>query len=263
MRSKTILLSVLMFLAIAGVIAATTGRHWWKQPANASASPAPGIGQNLPAAPAEYSRLFQRMQVTDSAMDISGTIHIYDGERDGLLKETKSFRAFRQGRQWYYQLSYLQTWCDGDLVLVLDTLHRQMEVSKPVAGRGQGPLAANMPSAMLFNDSAQFRISGSVEQDQTERILTLRSDYSPEIKVCRLYYDTASYRLHRTEIEWWKDRVGRDTAGSNIWLAKLDYVYRPRSTQGIGQEMRSYIVLGPDGIKPADRYSNYHVKVNF
>jgi hypothetical protein len=259
MSPKTILLSALMLLALAGVIAATSSRHWWKA---ATAAP-PVAGQNLPSPASEYGRLRQRFQVTDSAMDISGTIRIYDGETDGLLKEAKLFRSFRHGRQWFNQLSYLQTWCDGDLVLVLDTVHRQIEVSKLVAGGGQGPLAANMSAAMLFGDTAQFRLGGDVEQESGQRILRLRSELNPEIKVCRVYYDTASYRLHRTEIEWWKDRIGRDTSGSNIWLARLDYVYRPRSAQDIGQEMRRYITLGPGGIKPADRYADYHVKVNF
>ena len=266
MKFKVILLSALMFLVLAGVIASATGRHWWPVQTAAEGSGQNGpaaAGQDLPAASSEYDRLRQRFQVTDSAMDISGTIRIYDGERDGLLKEAKPFRAFRRGRQWFSQLSYLQTYCDGELVLVLDTVHRQIEVSKLKPGGSRGPLATNMSAAMLFSDTAQFRLSGSVEQEPGQRILTLRSDLNPEIKVCRVYYDTASYRLHQTEIEWWKDRVGRDTSGSNIWLARLDYVYRPRSTQDIGREMRRYITPGSDGIKPATGYSDYHVKVNF
>ena len=258
MTAKTLLLSALLLLVLAGVIMAGVGNHWWK-----TSFRAPVAGKNLPTAAVEYDRIRERFRGGDSAMDIGGTVRLYDGERGGELKESTPFRSVRYGAQYFTQLSYLRTWCDGKLVLVVDTVHRRMQVSKPVMVGPKGSDLSTMPVNLLFSDTALFRFTGSVSQEGTERILTLHSDYNPEIKASRVYYDTANYRLRRLEVEWWKDRSGRDTAEGKIWLAKVEYVYHSRDNMNIGDEMRSYITVGRNGIMPTARYAGYEVKINF
>lgn len=217
---------------------------------------------SLPPASAEFGRLSEQMQIRDSTMDISGTIHIYDQERDGMLKEVKPFRFVRVGTGYFAELSSLRTYCDGKLVLVVDTANRDMEVYKYVAN-GSQDITARMMANHLFNDTASLRFTGNVRQKGSERVLAVHSDYNPEIKVYRVYYDTANYRLRRVEVEWWKDRRGVDTIANHIWLAKLDYSYRPRGIIDIPAYMRRFIIIGAGGVKPTADYADYRLTVNF
>lgn len=257
MTRKTILLLSLLLFALAGVIAAAAGGQLFR----VAVLGRPGIG-SLPAASAEYGRIYEQFLARDSAMDISGTVRIYDQERSGVLKEEKPFHFCRAGRQYFSQLSYLRTYCDGELVLVVDTVHGQMNVTRAPA-HARDVAAAGMPIEALFSDTARFRFSGQVEQEGVGRVLSLRCNSSPGIRVCRIYYDTTSYRLQRMEIEWWKDQSGIDTAAGRIWLSKIEYVYRRRETSEPGKELWRYICIGPDNtIKPAAAYSGYQVQMN-
>ena len=102
-----------------------------------------------------------------------------------------------------------------------------------------------------------------VTQEGAGRILALQSAAHPEIRNCRIYYDTLSYRLHRAEIEWWKDLNGQNVKTDRIWLAKVNYTYRSRGNVDIGQEMRRYIVGDPGGLKATEAYAGYTVHKNF
>jgi hypothetical protein len=256
MTSKNFLFSALL-LVLAGFVAAGADGYWWRTPMPAAAS-----ASDLPDPAAEYGRLRQRYQTVDSAMDVSGMIRIYDGEHNGKLKEIQPFRSVRSSRQYYWQIGYLRNWYDGSILLVVDTMHRRMTVSRPVSDNLQSTGPYKMPADLLFSDTARFRLSGTVEQEQGQRTLTLHSDYNPEIRVCRVYYDTATYRLHRTEIEWWKDLSGRDTAAGKVWLAKVEYTYCPPRID-ICKEMRTFITVGANGVTPTLPYANFDIKVNF
>lgn len=255
MTRKTILLPCLLLLVLAGVIAAVGPRL-------RSGVVAGGAGlRALPPASEEYGKLLRRFQAGGADMDISGTIRIYDQERESSLKEEKPFHFCRSGRQYFSQLSYLRTYSDGGLVLELDTVHRRMEVSKAPAG-GLDSALAKIPVEMLFSDTARCKLSGQVEEKGVERVLSLHNDYSPAVRVCRVYYDKTSYLLHRMEIEWWKDRSGLDTSANRVWLAKVDYTYQAPAACKPGDEMRRYIHVGTGGdIKATSAYSGYQVNV--
>ena len=255
MTRKTILLCSLLLLVLAGVIAAAAGDRL----RGAFAGRGPNV-HNLPPASTEYARLLRRFRAGDSAIAISGTIRIYDQEHGGLLKEQKPFRFERYGRQYCSQLSYLRTYCDGELVLVVDTVHRMLQVMKapPV---GKDSVLAAMPVDLLFSDTARFKLSGRVEQMGAERMLTLHSDFNPEVKVCRVYYDTVSYVFHRTEVEWWKDQAGLDTAAGKVWLAKIDYTYELSKDIRPGDGLHRYVRTGAGGaITPDPAYSTYQLE---
>jgi hypothetical protein len=257
MKRKTILLSFLMLLVLAVVIAAAGARL-------RSIVVAGGVGLRvLPPAREEYGKLLRRFQALGADMDISGAIRIYDQEHEGNLKEEKPFHFIRSGRQYFSQLSYLRTYSDGEVVLELDTVHQQMEVSKAPAG-GLDSALTRMPVDMLFSDTARYKLSGQVEEKGAERMLSLHNDYSPAVRVCRVYYDTAGYLLHRMEIEWWKDQSGLDTAANKTWLVKVDYVYHKPSGSRPGDEMRRYIHVGTGGeIRVTSAYSGYQIHASF
>jgi hypothetical protein len=255
MTRKTILLLCFLLLVLAGVIAAVGTRLRGTVVDGGS-----GL-RTLPPASEEYGKLLRRFRAGGADMEISGTIRIYDQEREGVLKEDKPFQFCRSGRQFFSQLSYLRTYSDGDLVLELDTVHQQMAVSKAPAG-GLDSALAKMPVEMLFSDTARYKLSGQVEEKGGERMLSLHNDYSPAVRVCRVYYDTASYLLRRMEIEWWKDQSGLDTAANKTWLAKVDYVYHTPAGSRPGDEMRRYIHVGTGGeITATSAYSGYQVNV--
>jgi hypothetical protein len=255
MTFKTLLLSAFL-IPVSGIITAAVWRHLRK-------TNFPGVVESvMPAAGTEYGRILERFRGPDSTMDLSGTISIYDGANDNMLKEEKPFRYVRYGNQYLSQLSCLQTFCDGDLVLTVDTLHRRMTVTElgPATRRNADLFGAS--PAILFSDTSKFRLSGIVEQQQGLRILSLHSDFNPEIRTCRLIYDTLTYRLHRTEVEWWKDRSGRDTTRGHIWLARVDYRYRSRGSMDIAREIRTFIDVGRTGVKPTARYQGYELRTN-
>jgi hypothetical protein len=257
MTIKTFMLFFLLLLALAGVTAAGLVNHWWGKPLNVQV-------RELPAAADEYARIINRYSTMDTAMDISGTIQIYDGEKDGSLKEKNSFEAVHYGRKYYWQLSYMRTYCDGNLILMVDTVHRRLQVSKlRTSGSSGFPAGLAVTLGSLFNDTSSFKLTGEVEEQGPGRILTIHSDFAPAVRVCRLYYDTASYRLSHSEIECWKDRSGKDTTTGKIWLAKVEYNYRPCKERDIGKEMWSYIAREKNVIKATGQYVGYSVMTNF
>lgn len=257
MISRTILVSTLLILALTGFIKAATDHHWWRTKQSAG----DGLPQ-LPAAKDEFARILKKYAGTDSVTDLSGIIHLYDGETS-MLKETNSFRCYRSGGKYFWQLSYLQTFCDGKILLQLDTLHKEITVSKNIpAGNGVG-FPGQMPAA-LFNDSAVVHLTGTVEPMGGQRELVLHSDFQPAIRECRLFYDTLDYRIKKEEIEYWKGVVtsGSD-ANQKIWLAKVDFDYKPGLDPGISQSIASMIRIDNGQVKGIGRYQDYQVNVNF
>jgi hypothetical protein len=182
MLSKKLLLLTLLFSATVALIATAAGRHWWKT----QKTTGPTVS-GQPSIAAEYGKLMSRYREFDSVADLSGTIRIYDGEKNNHLKETRTFRYYRFRNEFYWQLSYLKTFCDGRLVVQLDTMDRVITVSMAAVPGRPGQTAGNMPPALPFNDTTAFGLSGSVAQEGGNRVLSLHSDRYPGIKECRLF----------------------------------------------------------------------------
>lgn len=220
--------------------------------------------RELPVAAVEYRRIMERFAGADSNIDLSGTIRIYDSENKYALKEERTFRYTRYGAQFYAQLSRLQTFCDGNLVLQLDTLNRTITLSKAPTGQKASSDPGMQPFDRLFSDTATFRISGTVSEFASERILKMQSDFNPEIRSCSLVYDTLSYRLHRAEVEWWKQiPTGDKNTTGKIWLAKLDYHYQLPVLLDIHKRIDSIIIIRDGRVCGQPAYKDYQLNTSF
>src|SRR5258708_5908563 len=248
MFSKKIILSVVFVLALSGAMA---GYHWWKVSGD---RPVPE--KTMPSAAEEFGKVMQAYGRADSLSEVSGTIRIYDKEDKGSLKETKTFCFVRSGAGYYARMSYLQTYCDGVWMVQLDTVHHRVQVSGAPSGVG-GMLPG--PLTTLFSDTARFRIGGVVTDEGGERGLHLQNEFRPEIRSSTLFYDTLSYRLNRAEVEWWKPSSLPNEKGDRIWLAKIDYRYRPAPRLDLSEKVRSILTVTGGGVKLTATYRDYEV----
>ncbi len=260
MISKKLILMGVVLLTMAGFLTAMAGRYWWR-----STFAVPVAEAELPGAAAEYRKIIERYHGRDSASDLSGTIRIYDGENKNALKETKTFRCVRSGGQYYMQLSSLQTFCNGAILLQLDTVNKRILICKAVNAGLSGGSPGKDPVEILFSDTARFKMSGMVSPGQrTERVLRLQSDFDPQVRSCRLCYDTLTYSLHNAEIEWWKN--GPDSEGlssDKIWLAKMDYQYHPAGRLNVDERIGEIISISNGKVRLTASYRDYQVTTNF
>ena len=220
-------------------------------------------GSALPPAVDEYKRIMARYLGADSDINLSGTIRIYDGENKFSLREEKGFHYSRKGGQFFAQLSRLQTFCDGKLVLQLDTLAKSVIVNKAPSGRLSIGAPTMQPFDRLFSDTARFRFSGEVSGQGVMRTLRIVSDFSPEIRSFSLIYDTATYRLSRAEVEFWKrGTLPGDQTADRIWLAKIEYHYGVPAVLEMEKKIRQVVGLEHNGIRLRDTYKDYQLTTN-
>jgi hypothetical protein len=253
MSYKKIILSVLLLSVLT---AATAGYRWWKSQDKASAP-----NRELPAAAGELEKLMrQYRRVADTLASVAGTIRIYDKENKEVLQETRTFRYIRCGAGFYMQLSSLQTFCDGRWLVQLDTAGRTILLGKaPVFD----PAEATNPASLdrLFRDTAQFRTSGMVHVEGSQRRLVLFSERNPEIRSCTLCYDSLSYRLDRAEMERWKPGSGPHEKDDRIWLVKIDYQYPPAEKIDLRAKIKSIVTLDGRVATLAAAYRDYALHI--
>jgi hypothetical protein len=243
MRTKNIRIGVLLSAVLAAVAAlAIAGTY---ERTEATTVDFRGELRNL------YAHLLQERKV-----DVAGVIRVYDGGDGKTLKEENTFRFIRQGAQYYSQLSYLQTFVSDSLMVELDTVNEYMVVSYPPEGDvfATAPL---LPDS-LFATTARFRTAGQVLTREDERMLTLTSDYNPEVKSYTLTYDTATYRIRRATIAWWQAGApAADTA--RVWLTHVDYRYQPFAAINMHERIRRIVSIRHGRVIPVERYSRYEV----
>jgi hypothetical protein len=255
MSAKKIILSLSMLCLLT---AATAGFRWWKD------RPA-GMSPVTPPVAEELKKVMQAyQQAAGGPAAITGSISIYDREDNDLLKETKSFCFFRQGASFYTQLSRLQTFCDGDLVVQLDTVDRQIIVQK--AAPGQAKMGASLfldPRwESYFSDTARFRMTGTLTAEGRNRRLLVESELTPELRLSTLVYDTLTYRLDNAEIEWWKKTPLAGGKTNKVWLAKIAYQYVTAFDMDIRKKMRSIVALSKGKVMATDAYRDYQIIAN-
>lgn len=249
--------------------AATAGLHWWKR-SNRAGTPRSG----LPSPSHELQRVVREFRRTaDTLASVAGTIQIYDLEGTPVLKQTTTFRYFRRAGGYYMRLSYLQTFYDGEWVVQLDTVNRQIAVGKlapDAAGSKDQWAAASMGTAgfmggsldALFSDTARFRTSGTVTAVGNRRTLRLNSELNPDIRATSLLYDTLDYRLIRAEVEWWKPTTHPDAKGDKAWLARLDYQYPPAPQMDVRKMIAGIVTMREGKATPCAAYEGYQINVN-
>ena len=252
---KTLLKLIASVCLLTAACWAIAGRnpHWFHNPGAIS----------LPDAKEELNKLYTAYIKKDAALDIKGSIRLYDEEHDNTLKEENSFRIIKQDSQIYTRLSYIQTFVRGELAVELDTVNRTILVSKldPAASTAIANHALML--GQWFSDTARFKMTGSVTASSNTRTLRLQTEMNPEIRSCSITYDTVSYRVRQAEIEWWKQGQIADTSAVHrTWLARIDYVYLPFS--GLDSSQRIDHVIRISGqIIPALEYKDYKIHNRF
>lgn len=259
MRGKTFLLIGGLVLALAGLFAAG-GRRFWKHGSPLAEPRVVQAERDYPPAADEYQKIMRCFSTRDSNINIWGNIRIYDGENKYALKEQRTFAFIRYGDQFYSQISRLQTYCDGSLILLLDTLKKTMVVSEAPTKMNGNVDPVSQSIGHLFSDTAKFRIYATVSREGADGVLKMKSDLRPEMKSCTLFYDTTSYRLLRSEIAWWKQPVLTKTGPKDgIWLSKLDYHFENPHPLDIHKKIEAMILVKGDKVNPRPMYKDYHV----
>ena len=267
MTSKKIILSVLL---LSFLTAATAGYRWWK-------AQAPAPERELPSAVEELKKVMQQYRrIADTSASVAATIRIYDLENKAALKETRTFRYVRCGAGYYAQLSYLQTFCDGKWIVQLDTVNRQIGVTKlardaagtnlsgasgTIAPGGAAWIGGGSLEA-LFSDTARFRTTGTVTAEGDQRALHMHSDLNPEIRSVALYYDTLAYHLYRTEIEYWKPTARLDDKSDKVWLAKIEYHYPQAEKMDIRRMFTAIVTIDGRKVTVGAAYRDYQLNLN-
>jgi hypothetical protein len=217
-----------------------------------------GADNNQPDAKEEYRRLYDRYTRTDSIMAMKGSITLYDGENPSAVKEQANFEYAKRGAEFYSHLSSLQTYCDGKLVLQLDTINKVIALSPANVESMTGD--QNTSSLNMFFSDTAFRFTGSVSGNDHERTLTCRHERAPDIRLFRIIYDPVSYQLRKAEIEWWKDPLTIDTTRTkNVWIAKINYQHISAAPWKADELMNKIIKITKTGIEPTSRYKDYTI----
>lgn len=200
------------------------------------------------------------LRYADSSLHISGVIRLYDLENDGQFKEESPFTFIRNGKSYFSQLDYLCQFANESMIIQLDSINKSIVVSKN-EGLDISLSGDLFPFDQYFTDSAEFRVTGTVAEKGKQRILELRSDFTPAIKVTRIVYDPVTYTIKETEIEWWKEQLFREEKdGKKCWLTKIDYSYGKPGSTSIDSLINSVIETQPK-IKLKGSYSDYSLDV--
>lgn len=248
---KKIVLSLLSLLILTGILAAAVHYHHLHKPAsNTPAGP-------LPSGSVEFRKILQRLNGPDSAVEVYGSIRIYDGEDSSRLKETSTFCMLRSGRKYYYQLSCLQTICNGSILLQIDTMNKTLAVKRVTDTIEK---MRGLMSNMLPGDTLAAGISAVVSREHGQRVLRLRNEMQPEVRTFSLVYDTVDYRMRRAEVEWWKPGTGMpDSLSQRVWITKIDYHYRQSRPEVIDDKLRKVVAVKDNKIKLMPLYEGYRL----
>lgn len=251
-RIKSWVLAGVLLLSAVLVGIAGNYKGWFRSP---------DAGLEQLDAGAEFRKIGERF-LQDTVLSMAGAILLYDGEQPDQVKEQNSFRLVKESTNMYNRLGYIQTFSSDGWMVQLDTLNQILIVTDaPVQAQGADG-GFQQSTGLMFNDTTAFMAIGTVTGDQRERTLSLRSDLHPEVRLYRLTYDPATYRMKRAVIEWWKDAVVSDTTkASRVWITKIDYQYETAPALKVGELIDQVITRGQDSIYPKERYKDYQFHI--
>jgi len=220
-------------------------------------------GTELPSAKEEYARLIRKFISPDSTVQMTGNVTVLDGAQPNVEKERSSFQYVRKGRNFYSSLSFMQTFFNGKFMVQLDSLHKVIFISQVNDSTQTQPgLDPVLLSNKLFSDTASFKVSGTVSGDDKLRILTIASDFNPEIQNFTISYSPADYSMKSAEVRFYKNgrRVeGNADDGSNVWISKVDYKESQMKDLDMDGMISKIFVIRQGQIVPTASYINYRV----
>ena len=218
----------------------------------------------LPPAKDEYTKLVQHFLHPDSASVIKGTVKLYDGASPERVKEKSDFISIRDGSSFYSKISFTEVICDGKWYVQIDTLHKQLLITALNENQVKAPLSPAMGGLFdrLFSDTATFKVSGTVTGNDLERLITIKSDFNPEIQYFTLRYSPADYSIRGAEIRFWKNRrPDADTTEEqkNSWITKIEYRQAGKKLVNINDRINQVFKIKGHTMEPAAAYHDYKV----
>ena len=254
-KRKIIVLIIIGLVTLSGAAVAGSWAGWFSTSV---------VKNELPDAKEEFKRICDRMK-GDTNVNIGGAITLYDGEKPTEIKEKTSYRYLRKQEQFFSQLSFLQTYCNGNLAIQLDTVNQVIVVSNVSSGKRKGKGVMQPSMDMLFDEKADFKITGKVTQNENnERTISFQSDFNPEVKSYALTYDPVTYRVSRAVVQWWKDggAIKETVTPNQVWISHIDYQQLPAADMNINEEINKIITIKKDQIEPALKYQDYQLHVS-
>lgn len=209
----------------------------------------------MPDAAQEFRLLMERFSKTQNTFSIAGTVNLFDGASGTTIRETMEFMTYRNSHSFYSSIGSRFTLCDGQWLLSWDTLSHEMFLDQAPDLR-----LLSQPFALPFNDTSALSVSGEVvENSKDERVLALRSDVAPEIKICYVHYNPVNYTIRSADIHWRDNNVLADTG--KIWVTKV--LYRPLDPGSINiPVVKEMVSIGKDPVVPLGAYREYRLQTN-
>jgi hypothetical protein len=258
MNKRRFIIPAIVVLVLSGLFAVAGNYHWFGGIKNSSPT-------NLPDAKEELKKLYLLYNRPDSSFNMEGTIRLFDRENKDAFKEETRFACYKQGKQYYSQLGYLQTFLSDTLVVQLDTVSKYITVSKISSSIRPEAMQTVLPFEKYMEDTSTFKIEATVSEKDNERSLLIKSDLTPGIKSYTVFYDPKTYRVKRIETEWWKQTATNDKEDdkNKSWLTVMEYNYPITSGLPVGERIKKIIVKDHDKIVPGQDYKEYKIRLTF
>lgn len=221
------------------------------------------IKKSQPVLKEEYQHLAKRLaSLIDSSVQVEGEIYLYDGEKPDVIKEKSNFFFIKHGNSYYSQMSHQQTFCNGIFIVLVDSLNKQIIVSKAV-DTATAASSGNMLFNKLLTDTSALSISGEVTDSENGRQLVINDDNMPEIKSYTIDYNASTYIVNTAEIVWWKNPLHAQSKDEEqkVWLTKMLYKYTRKSSIAIDMKLQEILVFKDDNqieLQGAYRYYQIH-----
>ncbi len=217
----------------------------------------------LPEAKDEFKKLYSRFLDPSATMYMKGIITLYDDSTEKNIKERTDFLLFKQGDNIYSSLSSLRTYCDGKYVAELDTVNMMLDVFKVNDSLLKVIKNPVMPFDNLFTDTAKMQMRGTVSEDAGGRMIQLQTDFIPEVKCMKVFYNPSDYILRSSKIYWWQTPgLMEQEKDAPVWVTKIEYSYPVDSGPDIPAMMRDIFTIKDGECIPAEKYKNYRVRTN-
>jgi hypothetical protein len=258
MNKKKIILTAGVLLLVTGLLAIANNFHWLGLNSSDNKT-------ELPDAKEELRKLYAVYNRPDTSLNIKGVIKLYDRENKDALKEKTPFSYSKKGIQQYSQLGYVQTFINDSLLVQLDTLNKYIIVSKTGAGSIPQSGQTILPFEKFVQDTSTFKIELTVTEKNKERVLTIKSDLNPGIRSSAIYYDPATYKISKAEIEWWKEAMvyENEDTDKKTWLTVMEYSYPVLSEIPVVEKIKKIIIIKDGKVEPAPAYKEYQFQVTF
>jgi hypothetical protein len=209
----------------------------------------------------EYKQLYNQYLRRAPTINISGTITVYDSDKELSVKESAPFAFLRSGINSYYKLNYLQFISDSTTTIQLDTVNRYIVLSMDSNRQSGLSSSSILPFESMFTDTSQYQLQlAVVEKDGNQRTLQITSDINPEIKSVIITYNSKSYMVEAVDISLWKSGDGEGDDG--YWLSRISYNYGSAVALDASSMIREIVRITEGKAEGLGRYRDYEISVS-